>query len=360
MRLSIFLILFCVAVSATTKAQSNFSAVDKFSLDGYSVNVLFKDPFKKLIEKYPDFDSKDNKTKNDLLSYLLHNDTLYVFQLMKKGVLQKSYALIGNPEKAKMNTYFNLHVLAPNGEIEKNIDKVNVGGIFFEHMLLFQSEKGKQAIGKMVQIWGYFVPIEPYQKLKTSIVDLMKMDIGKTMPPDLLYKKREPIEPLFDYQRWALANIQKRTITTTVLSYDSTGNVKNRYPRTEIDTAFYLSVASKNIGDVTYFPFFSIKDSTNTNGNNVRVKSVVENINHYLKDVEVIINPATKQVERILGKLIIHGYSAKGHSTHDELYLAEFALVGKYSLPTTIKYTSLDDKNFALPRIVAKIEYELK
>ncbi len=359
MRHTIFLILFYVAIYATTRAQS-LSAVDKFSLDGYSVNVLFKDPFKKLIEMYPDFDSKDSKTKNDLLSYLLHNDTLYVFQLLKKGHLQKSYALIGNPEKAKINTYFNLHVLAPNGEMEKNIDKVNVGGLFFEHMVLFQSEKGKQAVGKIVQIWGYFVPIEPYKNLKSSIVELMKMDIGKTMPSDILYKKTESVEPLFDYQRWALANIQKRTITTTVLSYDSTGNVKNRYPRTEIDTGFYLSIASKNIGDVTYFPFFSIKDSTYTNGNNISVKSVLENINHYLKEVEVVINPITKQVERIKGKLIIHSYSAKGHSTYDELYLAEFAPVGKYSLPATIKYTSLDDKNFAIPRIVTKIEYELK
>jgi hypothetical protein len=58
--------------------------------------------------------------------------------------------------------------------------------------------------------------------------------------------------------------------------------------------------------------------------------------------------------------LIIHEYSATGHSTSDELYLAEFSPVGKYSLPTTVKYTSLNDKYFALPRIVTKIEYDLK
>ena len=127
----------------------------------------------------------------------------------------------------------------------------------------------------------------------------MKMDLSNTKGPDLLYKKSEPIEPLFYYQRWALANIKRRTVKTTVFSYDSTGNVKNRYPRAEIDTALYLSIASKDLGGVTSFPFFSIKDSTDTNGNNVRIKSVVDNINYYLKEVEMVIDPATKQVKRI-------------------------------------------------------------
>lgn len=356
----IFFTFFCFAVNAKTVAQTSFLEVDKFKLDGYTINVLFKDPLKKLLEKYPDFDSKDKETKNDLLSYTLHNDTLYVFQLMKKGSLEKSYALIGNPEKAKSYTYFNLHVLDANGRTEKNIDKVNVQGVFFEHMSIFQTEKGKEVIGKIIQIWGYYVPIEPYKKLKSAVVELIKMDLSNSISSDLLYKKVEPIEPLFDYQKWALANVSKRTITTTVFAYDSLGQVKNKYPRTEIDTTLELSSRSKQIDDVTNFPFFSIKDTTIIQGNNTKVKSTLENINHYLKEIEVIINPATKQVERIQGKLIIHSYSTQGHSTYDELYRAEFSPVGKYSLPTTIKYTSLDDKSFALPRIVTKIEYELK
>jgi len=335
------------------------STVDKFRLDGYTVNVFFKDPFKKLIEKYPDFDSKDNKTKHELLSYALHNDTLYVFQVIKKGILQKSYALIGNPEKAKMMNYFNLHVLMPDGGMETNIDKVNVGGSFFEHMMLFQSEKGKQVVGKAVQIWGYFAPVQPYERLNESVVELIKMDLAGSLPTDLLYRKKEPIEPMFDYQKWALDNIRKRTITTTVFSYDSLGNVKNKYPRTEIDTAFYLTITSMDLGDVTDFPFFSKKDTIKTLGNRIQINSTRENIKHYLKELEITLNPTTKQIECIQGKVIIHGYSAKGHSTNDELYIAEFSPVGKYSLPTTIKYTSLDDKHFALPRIVTQIEYDL-
>ncbi|WP_299467236.1 hypothetical protein [Mucilaginibacter sp.] len=357
---SIFLILFYVAISATARAQSNFSVVDKFNLDGYSINVIFKDPFKKLIEKYPDFDSKDNKTKNDLLSYALHNDTLYIFQLIKNGNLLKSYALIGNPEKAKMPAYFNLHVQNSNREIEKNIDKVNIRGAFFEHMSIFQTEKGKEVVGKIIQIWGYYVPIEPYKKLKSAVVELIKMDLTNNISSDLLYKKIEPIEPLYDYQKWALANVRKRTITTTVFAYDSLGQVKNKYPRTEIDTAIYLASTSKQIGDVTNFPIFSVKDTTIVNGNRTQIKSTLENIKHYLKDIEVVFDPGTKQAQNIHGKLIIHGYTAKGHSTYDELYLAEFSTVGKYALPTTVKYTALDDKKFALPRIVIKIEYELK
>ena len=360
MKLSLFLIFLSGSIFVTARAQNNFAVVDQFKLAGYSVNVLFKDPLKKLIQKYPSFDGQDNKTKNELLSYVLHHDTLYIFQLLKNGVLQKSYSLVGNPEKAKMKNYFNLHVSKFGDAVEKNVDKVTIGGSFFEHMSLFQTERGKAAVGKFVQIWGYFTAVAPYKNLKTEIIELIKMDIGNTMPSDFLYKKAVPIEPLFDYQKWALSHIRKRSIVTTVCSYDSLGNIKNSYPRTEIDTAFYLSITSKEIGDVTYFPFFSIRDTTSTRENSIQIKSVVENIKHYLKEVSVVINPATKQVERIQGKLIIHGYSAKGHTTNDELYVAEFSPVGAYALPTTIKYTSLDDKHFTRPRIVAKIEYELK
>lgn len=360
MKQSIFLIFFYVAISVTVSAQTTFSNIERFKLNGYSINVTFKDPLKRVIEEHPDFDHKDNQTKNNLLSYVLHNDTLYVFQLISKGVLQKSYVLIGNPEKAKMTTYFNLHILGSDGRIEKNIDLVNVRGSFFEHMSIFQSKTGQEMIGRIIQIWGYFAAIEPYKKVKAEIVELIKKDLSNSISPDLLYQKKEPIQPLFDYQKWALANVSKRKITTTVFSYDGSGQLKNKDPRTEIDTSLYLASRSMEIGDVTNFPFFSVKDSTITNGNLIQVNSTLENIRHYLKDVEVVKNPMTKQVERIQGKLIIHGYSAKGHSTYDELYLAEFSSVGNSTLPTTVKYTSLDDKHFVMPRIVTQIEYELK
>ncbi len=360
MKCSIFLLFICAALSAAAQSQTTFSNVDKFKLEGYTVNVLFKDPLKQLLAAYPDFDNKDNKTKNELLSSRLHNDTLYVFQLIKKGDLKKSYALIGNPEKLRTRTYFNLHILAPNGETEKNIDKINVGGTFFEHMSLFQTERGKEVIGKMIQIWGYFSKIESYDQLKSSIVELVKMDLDNRIPADLLYKKGEAIEPLFNYQKYALAHVKKRQITTTVFQYDSLGQVKNKYPRTETDTELYLSSISMEIMAVTTFPFFSAKDSIVKDGNLVHVNSTLENIKHYFKDIEVSVNPTSGQVVRIRGKLIIHGYSAKGHSTSDELYLAEFSPVGECMLPTKVKFTSLEDKRFATPRLVAEIEYELK
>lgn len=39
------------------------SAVDKFRLDGYTVNVVFRDPFKKITDKYPDFTAKTTRQK---------------------------------------------------------------------------------------------------------------------------------------------------------------------------------------------------------------------------------------------------------------------------------------------------------
>ncbi|NRF37502.1 hypothetical protein [Pedobacter foliorum] len=362
---SLFLFLsiaFIAVLNLNTFGQSltEFKEVDKFKLSNYNVKVYFKDPLLELIKTYPDFDGKENQIKHKLLSdYLFHN-SLYIFQISKKKEVQKNYELFGNPQKLRERNYFNLNVLKPDGTLEKSIDKVNLGGRFFEHMVLFQSERGKQAIGKGVQIWGYFDKIEPYETFKNRITDLIKMDIENSIPDDLLAKKMAQIEPLFDYQKFGLSHVKGRKLTITVLQYDSLGNVKNKYPRIESDENLYLSSTSKELIWVMAFPFFSAQDSSIQNENRIKVSSKLENINHYLKDINVTINPTTKQVERILGKLIIHSYSSEGHSTSDVLYQAEFAAIGEFTLPKTIKYCALDDKEFKRPTLTIEVEYELK
>jgi len=93
--------------------------------------------------------------------------------------------------------YFNLDVLTPDGGLEKNFDKVNVGASFFEHMTLFQSERGKKEVGKAIQIWGYFVHVPPYERLNKSIAELITMDLPGSLPTDLLYRKKEPVQHMF-------------------------------------------------------------------------------------------------------------------------------------------------------------------
>lgn len=336
-----------------------YKEVDKFKLSDYNVKVYFKDPLLQLIKKYPDFDSKDNQVKRKLLSdYLLHN-SLYTFQLSNKKEVIKSYELSGNPQKLRERNYFNLNILKPDGTLEKIIDKVDLGGTFFEHMIIFQSDRGKEMVGKAVQIWGYFDKIERYETFKNQIQKLIKMDIENSIPADLLAKKIAIIEPLFDYQKFGLSHVKSRKLTVTVLQYDSLGNVKTKYPRIESDEDLYLSSTSKDLIWVMAFPFFSIQDSSIQNENIIKVNSRLENINHYLKDIDVIINPTTKQVEKILGKLIIHSYSLEGHSTSDVLYQAEFAPSSEFSLPKTIKYSALDDKEFKRPTLIIDVEYEL-
>lgn|GEM_PF-1033908 len=354
-------VAFIIFLNLNTSAQNfaEFKKVDKFKLSDCNVEVYFKDPLLELIKTYPDFDSKENQIKHKLLSdYLLHN-SLYIFQLSKKKEVQKSYELFGNPQKLRERNYFNLSVMKSDGTLEKNIDKLNLGGEFFEHMVLFQSEKGKQAVGKGVQIWGYFVKIEPYETFKNRITDLIKMDLANSIPDDLLTKKSTTIEPLFDYQRFGVSRVKNRKLTITVIQYDSLGHVTNKYPRIERDENLYLSSISKELIWVMAFPYFSAQDSSVQSGNHIKVNSNLENINHYLKDIDMLINPTSKQVEKILGKLIIHSYSAEGHSTSDVLYQAEFATIGDCTLPKTIKYAGLDDKEFKRPALTIEVEYEL-
>ena len=85
------------------------------------------------------------------------------------------------------------------------------------------------------------------------------MDVANTIPEEILAKE-EHIEPLFEYQKCALENVVRRTFTITVFQYDSLGNVKNRYPRTEKDKQLYYSSTSKDLTGVTTFPYFSSDD----------------------------------------------------------------------------------------------------
>ncbi|MTI21250.1 hypothetical protein E1176_09480 [Fulvivirga sp. RKSG066] len=359
MRILLVLILLLGSFFCQAQELSNYQEVDKFKVNGLTTKVYFNDPLKRLIAKHPDFDNKENQTKHVLLSEYLHNNPIYVFKTTNKKKVVKSYWLIGDPRKVRTKNYFKLEIKDSDNSTEKIIDNVNIGGSFFEHMMFFQTPQGSQSIGKGIQIWGYFTMVQPYEPLKSTMIQLMKMDITNTIPEEILAKEEERIEPLFEYQKCALENVIGRTFTITVLQYDSLGNVKNKYPREEKDKQLYHSSTSKNLTGVTTFPYFSSDDKTTKSDSVIHVESGQEYLNHYLKEIRIIKGP-TNQTERVEGKLIIHGYSAKGHSTNDELYIAEFSKIGDCNLPRLVKFCPLNDPEFKRPRLIIEIEYELK
>lgn len=91
----------------------------------------------------------------------------------------------------------------------------------------------------------------------------------------------------------------------------------------------------------------------------LRISSGLSNINHYLKDIKITLLSNSDEVKKIEGTLIIHGYPAVGHSSYEELYLAQFEKVGNCRLPKTIKFSPVNDPNFQRPRMVTEIEYAL-
>jgi len=355
---TILLILSIMRIQAQN--LDNYELVDNFKIKGLTTKVYFKDPFKVLVKTYPDFDNKDNKTKFELLSTYLHENTLYIFQTSRKQKTLKNYQLKGNPKKVRTRYYFNLEIVKPDGAIDKVVDNTSIGGSFFEHMSIFQNSQGKQLVGKGVQIWGYFSKIEPYKELKENISKLIKLDIDNAIPDDILYKEVQIIEPLFDYQSCGIKSVKKRIIRTAVLQYDSLGQISDRYLRTETDAELYLSARSKEIGGVTTFPYFSSTDKIEKKDNKKYITSSLENINYYLKDISVTTFPNTEQIEKIEGKLIIHGFTTSGQTTDYELYIAEFEKVGDCFLPKTVKFCPIKDINYMHPRIKMEIEYELK
>lgn len=358
MRILLLLTLIFTVPGLRAQGLNEFELVDNYKLENLTVNVYFKDPLKEISRQNPDFDNKDDKVKHELLSNYLHNNILYVFQLFQKKELQKSYVLKGNPSKIRTKYYFNLDILNADGSTDKAIDKINLGGSFFEHMSIFQTEQGKNVVGKGIKMWGYFVMIEPYNNIKSEMNELMKKDIVNEIPSEILVKEEIVIEPLFDYQKCGLKTISKREFKITVYQYDSLGNIKNKYPRTETDSELYLSSISKDIIGVTTFPFFAATDKTVVNGNKTQVDSELENIKYYLKDIEI--TTESNQVKKIEAKLIIHGSTINGETTDYELYVAEFEKVGSCNFPKTIKFCPLDDLDYKSPRVIIEIEYEKK
>ena len=358
MRTAIIIFLL-FAMSAKAQDLKDFELVDNFKHSGLTTNVYFKDPLKQLIKTYPDFDLKDNKEKHSLLTAYLLENTLYIFQTLKKKELQKSYILAGNPKKLRTRNYFSLTILNADRKVDKVIDQLSIGGSFFEHMLLFQSSEGKAAVGKGVQIWGYFVLVEPYANLKDKIVDLIEKDLNNAIPDEILLKEKQKIEPLFPYQTCALENVKSRRLTTTVLSYDSLGNIRNKYSRTENDTQLYLSSTSKEIIWTTSLPYFSVTDEKIVEGNTIKINSKLENINYYLKDLRATTNATTGEIEKIEGQVILHGTDLNGPTTDYELYKVEFAKIGKCNLPVKVIFCPLNDLNYQKPRIITEIVYTL-
>lgn len=359
MRILLVLMLLLGVVFCQAQELTDYQEVDKFKVKGLTTKVYFNDPLKHLMAVHPNFDNKENQKKHELLSEFLHNNPLYVFQTTNKKKIVRTYWLTGNPRKTRTKNYFNLEIRNSDNSLDKVIDKVNIGGSFFEHMVFFQSPQGKQSVGKGIQIWGFFTMVQPYSPIKSTIVDLIEQDISNSIPTEIIAKEEKKIEPLFDYQKCGLSKVNGRTLTITVIQYDSLGNIKNQHPRTEKDNQLYYSSTSKDLTGVISFPFFSINDEITTSGNIINVKSKLENINHYLKDI-VITNNLNGGIEKIEGKLIIHGYSSKGHSTRDELYLLEFSEVDGCRLPTIAKLCSLNDLEYKQPRLTIEIEYEMK
>ncbi|RAW01239.1 hypothetical protein [Pseudochryseolinea flava] len=348
--------------------------VDQFKIGKTDIRVYFNDPMIQMARLYPDFDTKTSTEKFGILSDYLHNNPLYVFiATNKKKKLNRLYVLRGNPIKQRTKNYFLIDILDETSsdlfdrtgyenDILKTIDKVNAGGSLFEHMVVFQTPEGKSVVGKGIKFWDYFTRVEPYSEIKSTVQTLIEMDLTNSIPSDYLLTKTEMIKPLFEYQDCAILKVKSREIKTTVYSYDSLGKVKNEYPRIEKDYDLYYSSTSQELTGVTTFPFFSSTDKRQEleGGAKIKIESNQPYLNHYLKDIVVTKNLDSGVIERIEGKLIIHAYSASGHSTFDELYVAEFKEVGDCNLPVEIRFHSLDDVELRKPRIVTQIIYVLK
>ena len=167
-----------------TKGQEK--VVEQFKIKKNNVKVTFFDPILAL-EKTVDFQSKSDKDKSDLLDNYLHNNPLYLFEVINTKTKEITYLCIrGNPNKVNTKMFYKVEVIKgitdttfnPNtnnysDKIVKIIDNINCGGTLFENMEMFAKLENKSFIGNGIQLFGYFYRVQPYSEIKISMIDII-------------------------------------------------------------------------------------------------------------------------------------------------------------------------------------------
>jgi hypothetical protein len=160
-----------------SNAQEINKEVDKFKIGRNKVEVVFFDPFQNILIADPEFDSKSDKEKSEILDNYLHNSILYEFKLtQKKAGLYTKYQIVGDPEKPRSKMFYQVKAFE-NQVYIKTIETINCGGTLFEHMYLFDDPSRKKHVGNGVQLFGYFRRVQPYKEIKDSMVRIIEEDL---------------------------------------------------------------------------------------------------------------------------------------------------------------------------------------
>jgi hypothetical protein len=184
MKISIF---FATILILTNSVCGQVKNVDNFKLKKERVSVFFYDPLDSLLKIDKEFQSKTDKEKSNALDKYLHEHPLYLFRVTNSKTKDITFLCIrGNPEKINTKMFYKVEVIKnepadfnPNDsnysdKIIQIIDKVDCGGTLFENMSLFESEEGKKAVGKGIQLFGYYMRVQPYSEIKASMTHIIE------------------------------------------------------------------------------------------------------------------------------------------------------------------------------------------
>jgi hypothetical protein len=184
MRIIVFILAICFI---SNRALGQGRQVDKFKVNKQDVVVFFYDPLDSLTKLDTDFQERSDKEKSTALDRYLHEHPLYLFRLTNRKTNDIIFLCIrGNPEKVNTKMFYKLEVIKgeangfnPNAsnyldQVVQTFDNVNCGGTLFENMTLFDSEEGKMAVGKGIQLYGYYRRVQPYSEIKESVEKIIK------------------------------------------------------------------------------------------------------------------------------------------------------------------------------------------
>ncbi|WP_196893730.1 hypothetical protein [Aureivirga marina] len=174
--LFIILIVFGIQVSFSQKSTT----LEKFKIQDFDISVKFFDPYKNIIEEFPNFEKLEVKKQEEIWNNYLLNHIIYEFQLIHKNTTIKKYVVKGNSEMkidAKVITNNKIYLLEiinhTKNKTTSTIKKLNIYGTLFENMEILKNE---ERLG--LQLFGHFRLKIPYSTIKSNVSTLILKDLN--------------------------------------------------------------------------------------------------------------------------------------------------------------------------------------
>lgn len=177
--------LVALLLVVATQCLSQPTLVDEFVVDSAQVKVYFIDPLPVFLTQHPNCLDLPPKEQSGLWYEHLHKSAVYLFSVSPaRGDSMFYLVLRGDPSVTKSAQFYQVQIVMGNGlrlkdpnlddygaNVTKSISFHQARGGFFEHS--FPPEERKLRAGKGGQMFGVFMYVNAYEKVREGIIPII-------------------------------------------------------------------------------------------------------------------------------------------------------------------------------------------